>query len=88
MGDGTTSVVIIASELLQKALSMIRRQIHPSVIIAGYKTACKQGINFIKDHLAMSVDELGEEGLINVAKTSMSSKLISGESELFSKLCV
>jgi len=38
--------------------------------------------------LAIPVDELGEEGLINVAKTSMSSKLISGENELFSKLCV
>ena len=67
---------------------MIKRQIHPSVIISGYKTACKQGINFIKEHLALNTEDLGAEGLAKVAQTSMSSKLISGETDLFSSLCV
>ena len=67
---------------------MIQRQIHPSVIISGYKTACKLAINYLKENMAVSIDELGDEGLANVAKTCMSSKLISGQSELFSKICV
>ncbi len=88
VGDGTTSVVLIAAELLQKALEMIRKQIHPSTIISGYKTALKHSVNFIKERLMLKVDELGEEGLINVAKTSMSSKFISGENEKFSSMAV
>ena len=67
---------------------MIQRQIHPSVIISGYKTACKQAVSFLKEHLSIKVEDLGGEGLSNVAKTCMSSKLISGESKLFSDICV
>ncbi len=88
VGDGTTSVVIIASELLSRANEMIKKHIHPSVIISGYKSACKQAINYLKEHMALKVEELGEEGLKSVARTSMSSKLISGEAELFSDICV
>lgn len=88
VGDGTTSVVIIASELLRRAYEMIQNQIHPSVIISGYKSACKLAINYIRENLSLNVSDLGEEGLKNVTKTCMSSKLIGGESELFSTMCV
>lgn len=88
VGDGTTSVVIVASELLKKANEMIKNRIHPSNIIAGYKIACKQATQYIKDQLSVSVESLGTEGLTNIAKTSMSSKLIGGEPKLFSGLAV
>ena len=88
VGDGTTSVVIIASELLSRANEMIQKQIHPSVIISGYKSACKQAINYLKENMSVKVEDLGDEGLKNVARTSMSSKLIGGEAELFSTMCV
>lgn len=59
--------MLLAAELLKKAQEMIKRQVHPSVIISGFKTACKQGINFVREHLALNVDELGPEGLAKVA---------------------
>ena len=88
VGDGTTSVVIVAAELLKRALEMIKNKIHPSHIISGYKTACKHAVSYVQDHLSRSTDALGDAGLVNIAKTSMSSKFISGESKIFAELAV
>jgi T-complex protein 1 subunit alpha len=88
VGDGTTSVVIVAAELLKRALEMIRNKIHPSHIISGYKTAAKFAVKYIEDNLSVTTASLGAEGLRNVAKTSMSSKLIGGEDAFFSELAV
>ena len=88
VGDGTTSVVIIAAELLKKAMELIKNKIHPTHVINGYKTAMKYATKYIEEKLSVSTDSLGEQGLINVAKTSMSSKLIGGEDILFSELAV
>ena len=88
VGDGTTSVVILAAELLTKAYDLIRNQVHPSNIISGYKKAMRESVKFIEKHLTVQTSELGDKGLCNVAKTSMSSKLIGPEFELFANLCV
>lgn len=88
VGDGTTSVVILAAELLNKAYELIRNKVHPSSIISGYKKAMKESIKFIEKNLTVDASSLGEEGLCNVAKTSMSSKLIGPEHNLFAKMCV
>ena len=88
VGDGTTSVVILAAEFLKKAQDLINSKVHPSSIISGYKLAMKESIKFIKDKLSVPVSELGEHALINVAKTSMSSKIIGAESEIFADLVV
>ena len=88
VGDGTTTVVIIAAELLKRAAEMIRNKIHPSHIISGYKSAMRLAIKYIEEHLAVSTSKLDKNGLINVAKTSMSSKIIGGESDMYSALAV
>ena len=88
VGDGTTTVVIIAAELLKRAAEMIRNKIHPSHIISGYKSAMRLAIKYIEEHLAVSTIKLDKNGLINVAKTSMSSKIIGGESDMYSALAV
>ena len=88
VGDGTTSVVILAAELLSKAYELIRNKVHPSSIISGYKKAMKESIKFIEKNLIVKTEDLGEKGLQNVAKTSMSSKLIGPEHDLFAKMCV
>ena len=88
VGDGTTSVVIVAAELLKRAHEMIKNRVHPSHIMSGYKAACKTAVAYIQNHLGRSAESLGEEGLYSIAKTSMASKLIGGEDKLFSELAV
>jgi T-complex protein 1 subunit alpha len=76
VGDGTTSVVIIAAELLKRANDLVKAKIHPTTIITGYRLACREACKYMQDQLATKVETLGKESLINVAKTSMSSKVI------------
>ena len=88
IGDGTTSVVIIASELLKRANSLVKNKIHPTTIITGFRVALREAIRYINEVLSMSVDSLGKESMVNIAKTSMSSKIIGSDSDFFSNLVV
>merc|ERR1711998_641624 len=88
VGDGTTSVVIVAAELLKRANELIRFKIHPTSIISGFRLAMREACKYVQDTLAVDSVALGRECLLNAAKTSMSSKLLAPEAEFFGNICV
>lgn len=89
VGDGTTSVVIVAAELLKKGNDLIRTgKIHPTTIISGYRTALKAAVSYLKKEMVLNVDSLSEDHLVNAAKTSMSSKILGKESDFFAQMAV
>ncbi|WFD31473.1 chaperonin-containing T-complex alpha subunit Cct1 [Malassezia sp. CBS 17886] len=88
VGDGTTSVVILAAELLRRANDLVKNKIHPTTIITGYRLACREAVKYIQDQLAVKVDALGKESLLSVAKTSMASKVIGSDDDFFAQLAV
>jgi T-complex protein 1 subunit alpha len=88
VGDGTTSVVIIAAELLKRANELVKNKIHPTTVMSGYRIAMRESLKYIQANLAVKVDALGDEVLLQVAKTSLSSKFVGVESDLFTRMIV
>lgn len=88
VGDGTTSVVIIAAELLKNAGTLLRYKLHPTSIISGYRLACREACKYIQDKLSISTSDLDRDALLNCAKTSMSSKLVGVDSDFFANMLV
>lgn len=91
VGDGTTSVTLLAAEFLKQVKPYVEEGLHPQIIIRAFRTATQLAVNKIKD-IAVSVkkeDKDEQRSLLEkCAATALSSKLISQSKEFFSKMVV
>ena len=87
VGDGTTTAVIFAGELLKKAETLIDDNIHPSIIISGYQKASEKALETL-DKVAIDVDLDDRETLMKLSNTSMRSKAVSSARDHFSGLVI
>jgi len=75
VGDGTTTAVVLAGELLKKAEELLDQNIHPTVIVSGYRKAAQKAVEIL-DKIGRTVDMNDKETLKKVALTSMGSKAV------------
>jgi len=87
VGDGTTTSVIVAGELLGKAEDLINKGVHPTVIVEGYNKAADKALETLET-IAIPVKPTGKEFLMKIAATSMASKLVSENKEQLAKIAV
>ncbi len=87
VGDGTTSAVVLASALLEKAEELLDKDVHPTVIVDGYKKAAEKAKEILSS-IAIKVDPKDREWLNKIAKTSMATKLVSSEGKYLATLVV
>ncbi len=86
-GDGTTSAVIISGELLNRAEELIDKNIHPTIIIDGYKQAAEKALETL-DKIAIPVDLKSKDYLKKAATTSMGSKIVAEYKDYLADLTV
>jgi len=87
VGDGTKTSVILAGELLKQAEELLDKNVHPTVIVSGYRKALQKVIEFINE-LAKPIDINDNETLKNIAKTALTSKAVHGAREHLAELAV
>ena len=85
VGDGTTTAVIIAGELLKKSESLLDQDIHPTIIAMGYRQAAEKAQEILDD---IAIDSVDEETLLKVAMTAMTGKGTEAAREPLAKLIV
>jgi thermosome len=87
VGDGTTSVVILAGSLIEKAEDLISKDVHPTIIVDGYRKSATKAIEIL-NNLATKIDATDKEQLTRIARTSMLTKLIAREAGEVAELVV
>ncbi|MFW9794175.1 MAG: thermosome subunit beta [Candidatus Thorarchaeota archaeon] len=86
-GDGTTTSVVIAGELLKRAQELLEKKIHPTIIVGGYQKAAEKATDILKG-IAVSMEGMDKKVLTGIASTSMNSKSVVGSKDHFSKIAV
>merc|ERR1712070_409265 len=90
IGDGTTSVTVLAGELLREAEKLIQAKIHPQTIVAGFRKATEVAREALTNNAQNHSDDptAFRADLVNIAKTTLSSKVVSHDRDYFANLCV
>jgi thermosome len=86
-GDGTTTAVVLAGELLKKSVDLVDANVHPTIITNGYRLAAIKALE-VMDSVAMDVGPNDRETLVKIAQTAMMSKQVVGSKELMGDISV
>ncbi|MCS4540456.1 MAG: TCP-1/cpn60 chaperonin family protein [Thaumarchaeota archaeon] len=87
VGDGTTSAVIVAGALLEKAEELIAKEVHPTVIVDGYQKAAERAQQVL-EQMAEKIDPTDKKDLLKVATTSMMTKLVVEDAPALAEIVV
>jgi thermosome len=87
VGDGTTTSVILAGELLKRAEKLLQQKIHPTVITEGFRKAADKAVEIL-DSISIKSGIEDYDGLKNSGMTCMSSKIVSESKEMLAELCI
>jgi len=87
VGDGTTTAVVLSSELLTKAEELIDKDVHPTVIVDGYRQATEKALQVLQE-IGIKVDPTNRKALKDVAVTSQASKLLSESADYIADITV
>jgi thermosome len=87
VGDGTTTVVILTGQLLEEAEKLLEKDVHPTVIVEGYKKAADKAREIV-DGLSEPINATDSETLIKIAVTSMGTKNVSGAKDYLATIAV
>lgn len=87
VGDGTTTAVVLAGELLRRAEDLLDQNIHPTVIVSGYRKASQMAVQTL-DKLGTTVDINDRQTLKKVALTSMASKAVGAAKDHFAEIAI
>ncbi len=87
VGDGTTTAVVLASELLKKAEELLDQNIHPTILVSGYRKAAQKAVEVV-EKIAVPVDVEDRKVMMKVALTSMGSKAVGAAKEHFAEIAI
>jgi len=87
VGDGTTSAVVLAGALLENAESLLIQDVHPTIIVDGYRKAAKKAKQYLHD-IAEEISPNDKVILSKIAKTSMQTKLVRKDSDQLAEFVV
>lgn len=82
VGDGTTSVIILAGEMLSVAEQFLTQQMHPTVIISAYRQALEDMVDLLRDKVSVPVDTNNRKEMLKIVNSCVGTKFISKWSEL------
>jgi thermosome len=88
VGDGTTTSVVLAGALIEKAEELIDKEVHPTVIVDGYQKASEKALDMLKEDIAIKSNPEDKMLLNKIAVTSMASKLVANDAQELSNIVV
>src|SRR5437667_4744213 len=87
VGDGTTSAVVLAGELLKEAESLIEQEVHPTIIVNGYRMAAAEAVRRLRQ-LAFDVKRTDKATLGSIARTAMSGRSVGTNADFLADIAV